>query len=307
MIIKSATADSAAYKLFSSLVVAHTGEGSFKRILWAERRMIVMGKRIISAAIGIFILLFILISGRFIELALGILILMALAEIYKPFGFFKKLPLCLIGFAGGIAIILAFHFTPTLLLPVVCAMLMVLLILAVCMHKQISFRDIAILLFSTLYVTLPLLHIRLVEQMENGKFLIYAVFIGAFMTDSGAYFTGYFLGKHKLIPDISPKKTVEGAIGGVLSSVLGFVIFGLILVYFFEKQVNWPSLLLISVLVSIISQFGDLAASMIKREMNIKDYGSIFPGHGGVLDRFDSVIFVAPTLYYLMQIMPIIG
>ncbi len=265
-----------------------------------------MGKRIISAAIGILILLFILISGRFLELALGVLILMALAEIYKPFGFFKKLPLCLLGFAGGIAIITAFHFSPSLLLPVICAMIMILLVLAVCMHKQISFRDISILLFSTLYITLPLLHIRLVEQMEHGNFLIYAVFIGAFMTDSGAYFTGYFLGKHKLIPDISPKKTVEGAIGGVLSCILGFAIWGWVLIFFFEKQVNWYALMPISVLVAIISQFGDLAASMIKREMNIKDYGSIFPGHGGVLDRFDSVIFVAPTLYYLMKLIPIL-
>lgn len=263
-----------------------------------------MGKRILSSAIGIVILLFILISGRFLELALGILILIALTEIYKPFGFFQKLPLCVIGLAGCIAIIIALHFSPSLLLPVICAMMMLLLILAVCMHKQISFRDISILLFSTLYVTLPLLHIRLVEQMENGKFLIYTVFIAAFMTDTGAYFSGRFLGKHKLIPNISPNKTVEGAVGGVLSSVLGFVIFGWVLLFFFEKQVNWPSLLLISVLTSVIAQFGDLSASMIKREMNIKDYGSIFPGHGGVLDRFDSVIFVAPTIYYLLKFLP---
>ena len=116
----------------------------------------------------------------------------------------------------------------------------------------------------------------------------------------------HFLGKHKLIPDISPKKTVEGAVGGVLSCVLGFAVFGWVLLFFFEKQVNWSALIVISILVSVISQFGDLAASMIKREMNIKDYGSIFPGHGGVLDRFDSVIFVAPTLYYLMKLLPIL-
>ncbi len=265
-----------------------------------------MGKRIISSAIGIVILLFILISGRFLELALSILILIALAEIYKPFGFFHKLPLCLMGFLSGIAIILAFHFQPFLLLPVICVIIILLLILAVCMHKQISFRDISILLFSTLYITLPLMHISLVNQMENGKYLIYTVFIGAFMTDTGAYFSGRFLGKHKLIPEISPNKTVEGAIGGVVSSVIGFVIYGGILTVFFAKQLQWTNLFFVSVLVSVLSQFGDLAASMIKREMNIKDYGSIFPGHGGILDRFDSVIFVAPSVYYLVMLLPIL-
>ena len=80
---------------------------------------------------------------------------------------------------------------------------------------------------------------------------------------------------------------------------MGFAVFGWVLLFFFEKQVNWSALIVISILVSVISQFGDLAASMIKREMNIKDYGSIFPGHGGVLDRFDSVIFTAPIIYYL--------
>lgn len=265
-----------------------------------------MGKRIASAAVGIMILLFILVSGRFLEPALGIIILIALAEIYKALGLFRKIQICSVGILGCIAMLVAFHFNTSLFLPIVCAMIIVLLILTVCCHKQISFHDIAVLLFSTLYVTLPLAHIPLVAQSTNGNCLIYTIFIAAFMTDTGAYFIGCCFGKHKLIPTISPNKTIEGAIGGVIFSVLGFAVFGWVMTAFLNKQLCWSALLITAVLTSVIAQFGDLSASMIKREMHIKDYGSIFPGHGGVLDRFDSVLFVAPTIYYLMQLMPIL-
>ena len=108
-----------------------------------------------------------------------------------------------------------------------------------------------------------------------------------------AYFSGYLLGKHKLCPHISPKKTIEGSVGGVIGSVVLSGLFG----YFFMDDVL-VHCMIIGVLGGIISQFGDLTASVFKRKMGIKDYGNLIPGHGGILDRFDSVLFTGPMVYY---------
>lgn len=146
--------------------------------------------------------------------------------------------------------------------------------------------------FGILYVGYFSFHIILIDQTPYAS-LIWLVVITAFATDIFAYFTGYLFGKHKLCPSISPKKTIEGAFGGVFGSVVLSVVFILII---------QPDLLLhgivMGVLGSVISQFGDLTASIIKRKIGIKDYGDLIPGHGGILDRFDSVLFTAPFIYY---------
>ena len=130
-----------------------------------------------------------------------------------------------------------------------------------------------------------------------GQYAYILIFIGAWATDTGAYFVGVLFGKHKLIPAVSPKKTVEGALGGILGCVFGFVVYGLILNFFFDVKVNYLPLVLLAILVAIVSQIGDLIASYLKRESGIKDFGTIFPGHGGIMDRFDSIIAVAPVIY----------
>jgi phosphatidate cytidylyltransferase len=137
-----------------------------------------------------------------------------------------------------------------------------------------------------------------------GKYIYLLIFIGAWMTDTGAYFIGVFFGKHKLIPEVSPKKTVEGAFGGVLGCIVGYVIFGVILNIFFDVTVNYIALILLAIVISVISQCGDLIASYVKRERGIKDYGSIFPGHGGMMDRFDSIIAVAPVILGIILLLP---
>lgn len=146
--------------------------------------------------------------------------------------------------------------------------------------------------FGVFYIGFFSFHIILIDQNAY-SILIWLVFIVAFGTDIFAYFIGYLLGKHKLCPAISPKKTIEGAIGGVIGSTLLSVIFMLII----QAELLLHGIL-IGVLGSIISQFGDLTASIIKRKISIKDYGDFIPGHGGVLDRFDSVLFTAPFIYY---------
>ena len=112
-----------------------------------------------------------------------------------------------------------------------------------------------------------------------------------------AYFTGYFLGKHKLCPKISPKKTIEGSIGGIIGSVVLSALFG----YFFFERILIHCII-IGIIGGIVSQFGDLTASVFKRKMGIKDYGNLIPGHGGILDRFDSVLFTAPMVYYYIML-----
>jgi len=128
----------------------------------------------------------------------------------------------------------------------------------------------------------------------NGDARVLLVFVFSWISDTCAYFTGVFFGKHKLCPEISPKKTIEGAIGGMMGSALIALVFSL----YYHGEWMW-SYALFGLAGSAISQSGDLVASMFKRQSNIKDYGNIIPGHGGILDRFDSILFVLPVVYLI--------
>ena len=121
-------------------------------------------------------------------------------------------------------------------------------------------------------------------------------FIGAFMSDTGAFFAGRAFGKRKLCPAVSPNKTVAGCIGGFVGSIAGMAVFHLVVKTWFQLDLGWGVVILMGVIGSLFGQLGDLSFSVIKREFGIKDYGAIFPGHGGVLDRFDSVIATAPLI-----------
>lgn len=134
-----------------------------------------------------------------------------------------------------------------------------------------------------------------------GKYIFLLVFIAAWITDTFAYFTGVFFGKHKLCPKISPKKTIEGSFGGVVFCVIAFVVYGLVVSKIYTIEPNFAGLALVGVVMSVLAQSGDLLASVIKRTYGIKDYGRLFPGHGGVLDRFDSVLILAPFLLLLVE------
>ena len=140
----------------------------------------------------------------------------------------------------------------------------------------------------------------------NGRILVLIPFVVAFMSDSGAYFAGLYLGKRKLAPTISPKKTVEGVIGGVFGAVAGMLLFCLIINVFFRYEVNYLYAILYGVIGSATAVFGDLCFSVIKRQTGIKDFGNLFPGHGGVLDRLDSVMLVAPLTEILLMLLPVV-
>ena len=139
---------------------------------------------------------------------------------------------------------------------------------------------------------------------ECGKYIYLVIFISSWLPDVGAYFVGVTMGKHKLIPDVSPKKTVEGAIGGILTCVLSFVVYTLIVNKLFDANINLLVMIIASVLLAVASMIGDLLASLIKRHYGIKDYGKLLPGHGGILDRFDSCLATS-MLFYVMTLIPV--
>lgn len=174
-------------------------------------------------------------------------------------------------------------------------------------HKEVTFRELGMIYSMTLLI--PAALGTLVSLRDNnpacGIFIVMVAVFAAWVADAGAYFTGSFFGKHKLCPEISPKKTIEGAIGGVIVNVLVLLLAGFIYEQAFGAQVNEISMLLIGLGSSVISILGDLSFSLIKRSCNIKDFGQVIPGHGGILDRFDSVIFVSPLVYYICLWMPL--
>ena len=172
--------------------------------------------------------------------------------------------------------------------------LLYLFFLVVRSHGTLTFQNALTFFAICLYVIVALNAILYIhDEYENGRFLYVLIFLGAWITDIFAYFTGVFFGKHKLIPDVSPKKTVEGSVGGVLFCALFYVGYGALIGYFFEVNVNLLFLGICGLILSVISQIGDLIMSVIKRHYGIKDFGKIFPGHGGVLDRFDSILAVS--------------
>lgn len=173
-------------------------------------------------------------------------------------------------------------------------------------HIKISFEKIAYCLAAGLLI--PFLFTSLVRihaVKSTGKFFILIPFVLAFLSDTGAYFAGRAFGQHKLAPVISPNKTVEGVIGGVLGAMLGMVLYTLILQLAFGFRVNYLLALLYGLLGSLGAVFGDLCFSVIKRQTGIKDYGNLIPGHGGILDRFDSMMIVGPLTEALLLLLPV--
>jgi phosphatidate cytidylyltransferase len=144
------------------------------------------------------------------------------------------------------------------------------------------------------------------RTMPLGYLLVLLPIVSAFLTDSGAYFTGVSIGKRKAFPIISPNKTIEGCVGGLVIGAAGILLFGFILTLTTSHTVLFPLLIIYGLTGAIITEFGDLAFSFVKRKCGIKDYGKLIPGHGGILDRFDSMIFTAPTMFLLVTLLPAI-
>ena len=172
-------------------------------------------------------------------------------------------------------------------------------------HGKLPFQQIAMTMVAGLLIPFLLSALVRIRTMENGVFFVAAPFVMAFMPETGAYLVGCAIGKHKLCPNISPKQTVEGLCGGFLGGIIGMIVYALVLKNAFSFQVNYLYAVIYGVIGAGMATFGDLMFSVIKRQTGIKDYGKLLPGHGGILDRFDSVTIVAPLAEVLLLILPL--
>lgn len=170
-------------------------------------------------------------------------------------------------------------------------------------EHEIPFEKVMICLFGGLLVPTFLSSLVRLRLMENGPFVVLLPVICAFLTDVGAYFAGVFLGRHRGITRVSPNKSLEGYIGGILSGCVFMLIYAVVLEKCFGFAVNYPVMALYGMAGSAITELGDLSFSLIKRQCGVKDYGNLLPGHGGIMDRFDSMTFAAPTLLVLVQLL----
>ncbi|KAE9637072.1 phosphatidate cytidylyltransferase [Defluviitalea raffinosedens] len=267
-----------------------------------------MRLRIITAVVGIPLLLGIVLSGGWIlKLAIGLLTLVGLREFYTAMEE-KAHPIKYIGYI--FTVIFTFFVFPNdqwYIVFFIC-FLFVLLLSIIFFHQKYNIIDVAVTFIGFFYVSFLFFYVLKVRNSAYGEFFVWLIFISAWGSDTFAYFTGITLGKHKLCPKLSPKKTVEGALGGIAGGFVLSFVYGMVITYFTKTPiVNFPIICsIIGGIGAMISQLGDLTASSIKRCVNIKDYGKFFPGHGGVLDRFDSILFTAPFVYYFIIMLNLI-
>ncbi len=275
-----------------------------------------MKTRIISAAVGIALMVVILlfIDTLVINFAIAILALLAMYELLvatkyagnkllsaASFCFVALVPFFRLPYFADIRKIACFAF------------IVVLFCILIAKHAEMRFEQVGMVFMLSVWVSFALSSIIFIRDDfgRDGLFLIILTLAGAWIADSGAYFVGRFFGKHKLAPNISPKKTIEGAVGGVCTNIIVFLLLG----FGYTKlaasngdiiSMQYLTLALLGIASAVLGMLGDLTASIIKRQCSIKDFGHIMPGHGGVLDRFDSVLFVAPFMYMALGYLPLI-
>ena len=169
----------------------------------------------------------------------------------------------------------------------------------------IRFYHILLAGFGGVVIPAGLSTLVLLKCMEHGRYLVLFAVLLAFVTDGGAYFAGVFLGKHRGITKVSPNKSLEGYIGGLVTGALYAVIYGLIISAIVDRPVNYIPLVLAGLIGALVTELGDLSFSLVKRQFGVKDYGNLLPGHGGMLDRFDSMIFCGPVVLFIVTLAPV--
>jgi len=267
-------------------------------------------KRIISGMVLFPIVAVIVTFGNqyIVDITVSLVAMMSLHEFYKAFRTSGKAqPIEWIGYLAA-ALICIIHVVPMymilrtigILLPI---SMLVLFAYVIATNGKTTIQDIAITFFGIFYIVVFLLFIPVIrEDLKDGKILIWFVFFSAWGTDIFAYLVGNNFGKHHFT-EISPNKTIEGCIGGILGGVITVLIYAVVCNLVFHTQFNYGFVALVGVLLSLSGQLGDLAASAVKRYTEIKDFSNLIPGHGGMLDRIDSIIFIAPFAYFLLPML----
>ena len=257
-----------------------------------------MTKRIITAIIGVPILIGLLVlGGYYVTLVSFVLAEVGIFEYVRAVNKIldHKISYFFVFIITAILIlIMKFNYYATLPALLVCLMLV--FCNEILGKKHDVIRGIATL-FGFVYIPVMFGYLQLFDTIQDGIYYLCIIFIIAFCTDTFAYFIGMLFGKKKLAPEISPKKTVAGAIGGLVFGGIGMVVYAIILKNGFQITLPWISVVIVGLIGSFAGQCGDLTASMIKRDTGSKDYGKCLPGHGGILDRFDSILFVIPIVY----------
>ena len=270
-----------------------------------------MLKRIVSAAVGVVVGVTMLIVDNFYAY-LGLLSLFSAIGVWELIHAIKSDKhkfLCWFSVVFGAAVpsLLVLPELKTFRFAAFLIEIMVLMCIMLFGHKTITFVDIASCGAATFVIPTAMSCIistrYMYEDYLPGVFLIVYLLFCAWLGDSGAFFVGTFLGKHKLCPEISPKKTVEGMIGGIFTVGIAVTIQCLVYNLLLPSTIkmNYAVIIPVGMVASVLGVLGDLSASVIKRQYNIKDFGNIMPGHGGILDRFDSVLFVAPFIYVVFR------
>lgn len=269
-----------------------------------------MKTRILTAIIALAVFVGVLLAPPIVfTIALAAVMVIMLYECYRATG--ADLAMKIVGFISAALMMLSLyimmHEDFTVFFVYMAAMIVVLLhmVLVVIEHGKKSYKEILANGFLTLYITVSMWCILFTRTFFKTEIML-LIFICAWSTDTFAYFSGRFFGKHKLIPHVSPNKTVEGAVGGVIGAIICCLIYLSILyklahTEFIVNIWHWVSYFAgVGLIGGIFSQVGDLIASSIKRDAGIKDFGWIFPGHGGFMDRFDSVMFISPVIIIML-------
>ena len=262
-------------------------------------------KRIISALIMLPLVILVFVFGNkyVVDIAISLIVLRCMYELYHAFSNKGFNPIRPIGYIAAIAICFL-HVIPLneyFLLGITSVFILSLVISFLCSiitNNKYNAADIGITYFGIFYIVLFSLFISLIRDMDNGKIMIWFLFIPSWVTDIFAYLVGSKIGKHHFT-DISPNKTIEGCIGGTLGTIVFIILYAFILNTYFGFNINYVYIGIIGIILSVIAQIGDLAASSIKRYTDMKDFSNLIPGHG-MIDRIDSVIFIAPFAYILL-------
>ena len=267
--------------------------------------------RIISGAVAVVLAIAVLALHNTVvlEIAVALLIAGMLYELFKATECLTYKSTAAVCVAYGAAVPFFYAYLNKWLAMLTLAFVLLAFATNLRQYKELKIDKLSVMTGLTLLVTFSMKSLLVLHDMtdKHGLFLVVIALCGAWLADTGAYFSGTFFGRHKLCPNISPKKTVEGFVGGTITNGIIFVIVGIIYGSVRDCAVNYFFMFVLGMACSVVGLLGDLSASLIKRQYGIKDYGNIMPGHGGVMDRFDSVLFVAPFMATLLSYFSLFG
>ena len=267
-------------------------------------------KRVTSALLGFPLVVIILTFGNkyVVDIFLAFIAMLGMQEYFNAVSKEAK-PVRWVGYAICLLVALI-HIVPDnlnvqlqseVLMLIIPTILLILFLHIIITNMKINFKDIAYTFFGIIYVIGCIVFLALLRGISNGRLLIWYAIIAAWGTDIFAYLIGKKFGKHKF-SEVSPKKSIEGCIAGIIGAIVIAILYTLAINRIFDLQYSYLLTIIITAVLSIIGQVGDFAASSIKRYVNIKDYSNLIPGHGGMLDRIDSLMFLAPFAYVLLMI-----